>query len=256
MVRVILVFSCLACLVLTVFCLNVHAGEEDVLLIDDFETLDQWKSVLFDKRKSASSYSVVHPEDIGSAVQAKSDNSVSVIVYRDSIDLRRYQEIEWRWRVDSVYEKGDGRKKAGHDYPIRLSLFFPIKPESSSFLDRLKYKMMSRIYGGYYPWEGLSYVWANREDQAELLSSPYNKRMKFFPLDRGRASLGKWITHRSNIIEDYRKAFGTEPPSHAMIAIMNDSDNTGESSVSFIDYIRVFSGVALASKQTAKLVVK
>ena len=37
--------------------------------------------------------------------------------------------------------------------------------------------------------------------------------------------------------DDYRRAFGEEPPRVARIAIMNDSDNTGESAVSRIDWI-------------------
>jgi hypothetical protein len=43
-----------------------------------------------------------------------------------------------------------------------------------------------------------------------------------------------------NIIEDYVKAFGVKPPEKAGIAIMNDSDNTGEQSVSYLDYIEVY----------------
>jgi hypothetical protein len=36
------------------------------------------------------------------------------------------------------------------------------------------------------------------------------------------------------------KAFGEDPPSVANLAIMNDSDNTGESAVSYIDYIEIY----------------
>ena len=32
-------------------------------------------------------------------------------------------------------------------------------------------------------------------------------------------------------------AFGCKPPEKAGIAMMNDSDNTGEQSVSYLDYI-------------------
>ena len=38
----------------------------------------------------------------------------------------------------------------------------------------------------------------------------------------------------------YKTAFGEEPPAKATIAVMNDSDNTGESSISWIDDIRVY----------------
>ena len=48
------------------------------------------------------------------------------------------------------------------------------------------------------------------------------------------------VGEEADVIEDYKKAFGVSPPAVASIAIMNDSDNTGESSVSYIDFIEVF----------------
>ena len=59
-------------------------------------------------------------------------------------------------------------------------------------------------------------------------------------LQAGSEKAGKWHEEDINILEDYRKAFGTDPPPVAGIAIMNDSDNTGESPVSYIDYIEVY----------------
>jgi hypothetical protein len=59
-------------------------------------------------------------------------------------------------------------------------------------------------------------------------------------VQKGDANCGKWLTHDMNILEDYGKAFGGEPPPVASIAIMNDSDNTGEKSVSYLDYIEIY----------------
>ena len=52
--------------------------------------------------------------------------------------------------------------------------------------------------------------------------------------------MGKWIVEKENIIEAYKKAFGENPPSMATIGFMNDSDNTKESAISFLDYIQVY----------------
>ena len=41
-------------------------------------------------------------------------------------------------------------------------------------------------------------------------------------------------------LEDYRRAFGEDPPAEASLAIMNDSDDTGQSAVSFVEFIEVF----------------
>jgi hypothetical protein len=48
------------------------------------------------------------------------------------------------------------------------------------------------------------------------------------------------VDEEIDILTDYQRAFGTKPPARARIAIMNDSDNTGESSVSWMDHIEVY----------------
>ena len=59
-------------------------------------------------------------------------------------------------------------------------------------------------------------------------------------LQQGDSNSGKWIEQEVNIVEDYHKAFREDPPVTASIAIMSDSDNTGESAVAYIDYIEIF----------------
>ena len=59
-------------------------------------------------------------------------------------------------------------------------------------------------------------------------------------LEAGTEKVGQWVEEEVDIIEDYRKAFGTLPPQTASIAVMNDSDNTGERSISYVDYIEVY----------------
>jgi len=58
-------------------------------------------------------------------------------------------------------------------------------------------------------------------------------------LEAGGDNAGKWLQEEVNIVEDYVEAFGTMPPPIASLAIMNDSDNTGEKSVSYTDFIEV-----------------
>jgi hypothetical protein len=42
-----------------------------------------------------------------------------------------------------------------------------------------------------------------------------------------------------NILEDFERAFNRKAPETATLALMNDSDNTGESSVSYMDWIEI-----------------
>jgi len=59
-------------------------------------------------------------------------------------------------------------------------------------------------------------------------------------LEQGASKAGTWQKEEVNIIQDYQKSFGEKPPAVASIAIMNDSDNTKEKSVSFIDYLEIY----------------
>jgi Ca2+-binding EF-hand superfamily protein len=59
-------------------------------------------------------------------------------------------------------------------------------------------------------------------------------------MEQGAAHVGKWMTEETNMLDDYRKAFGIEPPASASIAIMNDSDDTGEYAVSYVDFLEVY----------------
>ena len=59
-------------------------------------------------------------------------------------------------------------------------------------------------------------------------------------LESGSENAGKWIEEEVNIVKDYRRAFGSDPPHEASIVIMNDSDDTGEGSVSYLDSIEVY----------------
>ena len=42
-----------------------------------------------------------------------------------------------------------------------------------------------------------------------------------------------------NILDDYRKAFGKDPPAIAGLAVMSDTDNTAESAVVYLDFIEI-----------------
>ena len=86
----------------------------------------------------------------------------------------------------------------------------------------------------------MNYIWANRKHEETVLVSTYADESRMIPLERGAENAGMWITEEVNIVDDYLKVFGEDPPSTASLAIMNDSDNTGESAVSYIDYIEVY----------------
>ena len=55
----------------------------------------------------------------------------------------------------------------------------------------------------------------------------------------GSGEVGNWVGERRNIVEDYRRCFGQDPPSVGAVAVMTDTDNTGEEAMAWYGPIRV-----------------
>jgi hypothetical protein len=215
-------------------------GEDQhtILFREDFTTLDGWKPFFFPKIKSHSTYAIESDGD-RNLLRAESNVSASAIVYKDPFNVYEYPVVRWRWKVRNIYRKGDATVKAGDDFPMRVYVMFEYDPEQAGFGDRITYGLAKSLYGEYPPHSTLNYVWASREHPERIITNPYTDRAKGILLKKGPAQVGTWQEERVNILDDYRAAFGKNPPAKARIAIMNDSDNTGESSVSWMEYIEV-----------------
>ncbi|MFO7667925.1 MAG: DUF3047 domain-containing protein [Desulfobacterales bacterium] len=211
-------------------------GGEQVLLSEEFHNLDNWEPFYFQKIKSHSTYTIID----GDVLKAESRASASALIYKRQFNVYDYQMLEWRWKIENIYLKGNARKKIGDDYPLRLYVMFKYDPAKAGILKKLKYETAKALYGKYPPYSTLNYIWANKLHLDKILTNPYADEAKMIPVEQGTQKLNTWMVEQANIVEDYRRAFGEEPPAVASLAIMNDSDNTGESSISYLDYIKIY----------------
>ena len=218
---------------------QAYAEDNNILFHEDFKDLENWTALYFPKIKKHTQYSIV--KEAGETyLKAESNASASAIIYKKEFNVYEYPKISWKWKIDNVYKKGNVKEKSGDDYPIRVYVLFKYDPEKASFGKRIKYGLAKIIYGEYPPHSSLNYIWANKKDEKGIITNPYASEVKMIILQAGSEKAGKWHEEDINILEDYRKAFGTDPPPVAGVAIMNDSDNTGESSASYIDCIEVY----------------
>lgn len=218
----------------------IFSADRDLLFCEDFANLDDWRPLFFSKSKPPTRYSVESAGD-DHYLRADSQASASALVWKKEFDVNHYHKAKWRWKISNVYKKGDNGAKSGDDYPIRVYILFKYDPAKASIADRITYNLEKSIFGEYPPHSTLAYVWANREDVTPLFKSPFSDRVRMIPLEKGDARAGHWQDEEVDFLADYRRAFGADPPSTASIAIMNDSDNTGEQSVSYVTHIEVFS---------------
>jgi len=227
-------------IMLMTLCAGVSRAETArVLFREDFNDLNNWRPLYFPKIKQHSTYTIVR-DDNDSFLKAESNGSASGIIWQNDFNVYEYSKVRWRWKVTNVYAKGNETSKAGDDYPIRIYIIFKFDPETASFGQRLKYGLAKKIYGAYPPHSSLNYIWANRRHAERFITNVFADEAKMVLLEAGPDKVNRWVEEEIDILDDYQKAFGTRPPAIAGIAIMNDSDNTGEHSASFVDYIEIF----------------
>lgn len=185
-----------------------------------------WEPLTFDNIARHTGYRLVSSAGT-TAVRAEASASASGLIRRVRIDPREYPVIEWRWKALDLPRGNDPRQKAGDDYAARIYVAFEFDAGRAGTLDKLTYEAARLIYGDYPPAGSLNYVWDSALPEGTRFASPYTERNRVIVVESGSARLGEWVSERRNVLEDYRRAFGADPPMIEGVAIMTDADNTG-----------------------------
>jgi len=186
------------------------------LLIDDFAAglSPKWEKKVF---TGETVYAPVVDEG-RPALKAESRSSASAMIRRISLDPKTYPRLSWSWKIVRTIGKGDERTKAGDDYAARVYVVFP-----SALFWRTR---------------AVNYIWANRLPRGAFLPNAYTGNAVMVAVESGDGNAGKWVDEERNLVEDYRRAFGEDPSDIGAVAIMTDTDNTGEQAVAWYGAIR------------------
>ena len=193
---------------------------------------DGWKPLTFPKIPQHTRYDLVKDGD-RVAVKAASQASSSGYTKEILIDPKEYPIIQWQWKVSNVLKGGDVSKQTGDDYPARIYVTFQYDSAKVSLFGKAKYEAAKLIYGQYPPLGAINYIWESRAPLGTIVKNPYTDQVQMIVVESGPAKLNTWITEERNVYEDYKRAFGEEPPMISGIAIMSDTDNTGESAEAY-----------------------
>jgi hypothetical protein len=205
---------------------------------EEFEDLEGWQNLTFPKIEKQSEYTLVREGNL-TLLKAESNQSASGLLFTQKFNVYEWQNLSWRWKIDSIIEEGDGRNKEGDDYAIRIYVLFEYDPENAGRWQRTRYNLAKLLYGEYPPDSGLNYVWANRKWASSSIPNAHSDKSIMVAKDTGTSHAGEWVEHTVNILEDYTLLFNKNPPQTASIAVMADTDNTGSRSTAYIDYIRL-----------------
>lgn len=191
-----------------------------------------WRALTFPKIERHTVYSFIQEDGVWIA-KAQADRSASGLTYALSADAKATPMLRWRWKAENVVSKGDVARKNGDDYAARIYVTFAYDSKRASVGQRIKYEAAKLIYGEYPPHAGLNYVWDNRAPVQTNVPNAYTDRVHMIVVDSGSERLNQWIAHERNIYDDYRASFKEDPPAISGIAIMTDTDNTGERAVAY-----------------------
>ncbi len=193
---------------------------------------DGWKPLTFPKIPQHTTYDLVRDGD-HMVVKAASQASSSGYAKEILIDPKEYPILQWRWKVSNTLKTSDVTRKEGDDYPARIYVTFQYESAKVGLFGKAKYEAAKLIYGRYPPLGAINYIWESRAPVGTAVPNPFTDQVYMIVVESGAAKLNTWVTEERNVYEDYKRVFGEEPSLISGVAIMTDTDNTGESAEAY-----------------------
>jgi len=133
-------------------------------------------------------------------------------------NLRETPVLEWSWKVITLPTGGNACQKSTDDEAAQVYVAWLRFPET----------VRSLIIG---------YIWDSTAPVGTICKSQKTGTVTYIVLRSGGGELGKWITERRNVVEDFRKIYGEVPDNPTALSLSIDSDDTASSAESFIGRI-------------------
>ena len=149
------------------------------------------------------------------ALQVRSAAAASGLHKKMTIDLSKTPYLNWAWKIDNTLKGLDETTKKGDDYPVRLYVV---------------------VSGGLKFWksEALNYVWSSTARAPNATwPNAYTESVIMVAVDSGESNVGVWVTHKRNLREDLKRYFGKDIDRIDAVALMVDTDNSGQKAVSY-----------------------
>ena len=185
-----------------------------------------WRVWRLSGLKRPTEYQLVDHEG-RTVVAARARASASGLVFPVNVELKEYPYLHWHWKVPALIAGADNTQRHLEDSPVRIVITFDGDKSKLPFDERLfadQFKMFTKQE---FPYAILMYIWENRAPVGRVIDNVHTSRIKMIVADTGAENLGKWRSESRNVYEDFKRAFGEEPPRIRSIGIMTDSDNTG-----------------------------
>ena len=199
------------------------AGDGRVVVIEDWLTAavsqrgipSGWKGEGFGQRAD---YDFTIEQGAGRRfihLESRDEHSTIARDITGKVNLKETPILEWTWKATILPTGGDLRRKETTDMAAQLYVVWP----------RFPALLRSRIIG---------YVWDATTPVTTIVKSQKTGTVTFVVMRSGSGDLGKWLTERRNVAEDYRKIYGEIPDNPGAITISIDSNDTHSTAESFM----------------------
>lgn len=197
-----------------------------------------WAHVPLSKLKRDTTYAVTREGD-AAILKATAAGAASAWVHLAAADPKRTPILEWRWRTDALVDGADNADPKKEDAPVRIIVGFAGDKSTLPDKEQRRFAVAKKVSGRDAPFATLMYIWANGQPVGTVIPSAHTSQLKMVVVESGPAGLGGWREYRRNLVEDYRRAFGSEPGRIVGFALMTDTDNTGASAEGLYGAIRL-----------------
>ncbi len=188
---------------------------------------DGWRPWTLSRFKKATEYQLVNTQG-RVAVRARADGSASGLVHTLHLDPHRYPLLHWQWKVDNLIASADNTTKQREDSPVRVVVSFDGDRDTLPLNERMFFDNVRLLTREQLPYATLMYIWENRAPRDSVLPNLHTSRIKMIVAESGHGKVGAWQHITRNVVADFQRAFGEAPGRITAIAVMTDTDNTGE----------------------------
>ncbi|MDR8391137.1 DUF3047 domain-containing protein [Aliifodinibius sp. S!AR15-10] len=140
------------------------------------------------------------------------------LLNRPNLNIYEYPILSWKWRVKKMPEGGDENSSDYNDVAASIYVVFDIG----------RVALFKKVP------KSIRYTWSTTQPEGEEFSKLFGNQ-KIVVVESGPKNMGKWQTFQRNIVEDYRRLFGDDPP-ETPIAILLLSDGDSTNSLAIADY--------------------
>lgn len=128
---------------------------------------------------------------------------------KEEINIHETPIFSWRWRVHNIPTRANEDEDKLNDTAASVYVVFD--------MGRVMFRRVPK---------SIRYTWSSTLPEGKEMSKFFGNQ-KIVVLESGEENTGKWQTIERNIVEDYRRLFGDNPPKTPIaVLILSDGDNT------------------------------